>query len=205
MKTLALAALALAALPGLAFAQAPATQLDEAAATQQLTEWGFTNVRLEERDDGHFEFDARTAGGHDVELEIGLDGRLLSLDLDDDDNARGVGLVDVLPQEVQSVLNERGIVDVHEFEAGRSAWSVEGYTAEGREIEIEIAYAASATGEQPDLAAVVQSVEQAGYTIEGEPDLRERFVEVRATNPEGEPVTLHTDFNGVVYRELLRR
>nr|WP_314260815.1 PepSY domain-containing protein [uncultured Devosia sp.] len=209
MKKLALATLALVSLPAIALAQGqaqPSANLDQAAATQQLTDWGLTDIRFDERDDGHYEFDARTANGHRVEIEIGFDGRLLKLDLEDDDNARGAGLVNVLPTEVQSVIADRGIVDIKEFESGRSAWKVEGYTAEGREIEIEIAYAgASQQAAGPDLAAVVQSVQNAGYTVEGDAVARGRHVEIRATNPEGEAVTLHTDFDGVVYRELLRR
>ena len=206
MKKLALLTLALAVLPATTFAQSPAVRLDAQAATQILAGWGMTDIRLDDSDDGDFEFDALTAGGIRVDVDLGLDGRLLKLDLDDDDARRGdTGLVAILPAEVQAVLTERGIVNVHEFEAGRSAWSVEGYSAQGREIEIEIAYAQSAAQTASDLSAVLKSVEAAGYTTEGEPIARDRFVEILATNPEGEKVTLHADFDGVVYRELLRR
>ena len=206
MKKLALITLAVAVLPATAFAQAPAARLDAEAATKVLIDWGLTDIQLDEQDDGDYEFEARTASGANVDIDLGLDGRLLKLDLDDDDARRGdTGLVAILPAEVQAVLTERGIVDLHEFEAGRSAWSVEGYSAEGREIEIEIAYAQSAAQTAPDLAAVLKSVKAAGYTTEGEPIVRDRFVEILATNPEGEKVTLHADFDGVVYRELLRR
>lgn len=209
MKKLLIATIALVSIPAAALAQTPtqpAANLDPAAATQQLTDWGFVDIRFDERDGGHYEFVARTANGHELEIELALDGRLLKLDLEDGGNVRGVGLVDLLPTEVQAVLAERGIVDVKEFDAGRSAWQVEGYTAEGREIEIEIAFVgASQEPAGADLAAVVEAVESAGYSVDGEPLVRGRHVEVLATNPEGEAVTLHTDLNGIVYRELLRR
>jgi len=262
---------------------ASTSELDEAGARAAVEAMGFSDVRLDERGRDHFEFKARDADGREIEVEIGLDGTLRKLDVDDDarmrsvdllalvpanlaDAARAAGLTDLhdyeagprhyklegyteaghdfeiefdldgnlrkfdldddaprnalsltglLPEGVQAVIAERGITDVREFEVGSRHYKVEGYTEAGREIEVEIGFddrlgAISVDdGRNPapgayDEAALIASVEAAGYQVRGvEP--KPRHVEVDAVNPEGEAVRLHVDFAGEVYRERLVR
>lgn len=261
----------------------PGAALDDAAALAAVEALGFTNVRLEERGRDHFEYDARdadgrrveveiardgtlrkldveddtrsgtvdlialvpaaigtlakeagmvaldeyeatsrhfkldgyTADGHDLELEFALNGTLRKLDLDNDAAPGAVSVVSLLPAGVQAAIAERGIATVREFETGPRHYKVEGFTEVGREIEIEIGFddrlgaisvddGRNAMPQNYDEAALVASVEAAGYQIDRvEP--KPRHVEVDAINPEGENVRLHVDFSGEVYRERLVR
>lgn len=53
----------------------------------------------------------------------------------------------------------------------------------------------------PDDAALRAAVEAAGYRWEGGVERHPRHVELRAVNPEGEPVTLRLDPDGAITRE----
>lgn len=163
----------------------------------------------------HFKLDGYTADGHGFELEFALDGTLRKFDLDDDAAAGTLNLASLLPAGVQTVITERGITDVREFEMGPRHYKVEGYTDAGREIEVEIGFddrlgaisvddGRNAVPQTYDEAALVASVEAAGYQV-GRVEPKPRHVEVEAVNPEGEQVMLHVDFSGEVYRERLVR
>ncbi|WP_052715961.1 hypothetical protein [Devosia chinhatensis] len=163
----------------------------------------------------HFKLEGYTEAGHDFEIEFGLDGTLRKFDLDDDAPRDALSLTPLLPEGVQAVIAERGIVDVREFEVGPRHYKVEGYTEAGREIEVEIGFddrvgaisvddGRAAPAAAFDEAAIIASVEAAGYQVR-DVEAKPRHVEVDAVNPEGETVRLHVDFAGEVYRERLVR
>ena len=203
-----------------ALAQAPAspetaTQWSADQAAAHLTELGFTRVTLDDTEGNHYEFEAFDADGRDIDIDVGFDGTILSFDVDDDERATNADLIPLLPQAVQDAIAVRGITDVTEYNQGRSRYTIEGYTAEGREIEVEFSIDNTADtvsvddgrGPAPqdvDLEAAVNAVEASGYQV-SDVERRPNHLELRATNPEGEEVRLHTDFSGAVYRELLVR
>ncbi len=216
----ALVALPVLAQPGPAAPAAPqAAMMDEAGAVALLESWGFERIRLDDVEDRHFEFDVVDADGRAIEIEIAFDGTLRAFDVDGDRQATSVDLRTLLPAGVQDVLTERGIVDVHDFEAGPRHFEVEGYTAEGREIEVEIRnddrvgtisvedsrpMPGGGPAGAPDQTAIVEAVEASGFAVRSF-EQKGRHIEVSATNPEGENVILHVDFAGEIYREVLDR
>lgn len=137
MTRFALLTLACAAVPMTAMAQAPA-QLDEAAATRQLTDWGFTEIRLDDRERDHFEFEARDADGRRVDIDLGFNGTVLQLDVDGDARASNANLASMLPEAVQAAATANGIIDVQEFDTNRTDYSLEGFDAQNRKIEISV-------------------------------------------------------------------
>lgn len=163
----------------------------------------------------HHKLEGFTEAGHEFEIEFALDGTLRKFDLDDDAPRNALSLIDLLPEGVRTVIAERGITEVREFETGPRHYKVEGYTETGREIEVEIGFddrlgAISVDdGRNPastpyDEASLIASVEAAGYEVRNVTP-KPRHVEVDAINPEGEAVRLHVDFAGEVYRERLVR
>ncbi|WP_158626096.1 PepSY domain-containing protein [Arsenicitalea aurantiaca] len=204
------------ATPAASAAPVASGPIDEAAAIAILEGMGFSDIRLDDREDDHFEFEVRDADGRDIDIDLYFDGTIRDIDVDDDRRATSVDLSLLLPEEVQRAIAERGIVDVMEFESRRNHYKVEGYTEDGREIEIEIRNddrvgRVSVDGPRPRVpadfneAALRDSVEGQGYVISGALERKPRHVELVATNPEGEPVRLHVDLNGEVYKEQLRR
>ncbi|SFZ86830.1 Peptidase propeptide and YPEB domain-containing protein [Devosia enhydra] len=189
---------------------------DADAARALLEGFGLTDIRLDDDDDGHFEFDARTAEGYQVEIEIGRDGEIRKIDLDDDDDDRGsASLIAALPAGVREALSTRGVVALRDYERKPRHFEIEGVTGEGREIEIElrndnrvgaVSVSDPRGAQQPafDEAAFTAAVVAAGYQVSSVSQ-RPRHVEVDAVNPEGEPVRLHADFDGTVYKETLVR
>ena len=193
----------------------PAAQWSADDVASHLGELGFTRVTLDETGRAHYEFDAIDADGREIEVEFGFDGVLRKFDVDDDRRAETVDLLSILPQDVQDAAASRGFSEVTEYEAGPRHYKLEGYSSDGRELEIEfsadnVAGTVSVDdGRGPvpteiDLQAVTTAVEGAGYTV-SEIEQKPRHIEMLATNPEGENVRLHTDFEGAVYREILVR
>ncbi|WP_099867772.1 PepSY domain-containing protein [Pararhizobium haloflavum] len=187
---------------------------DEAAAV--LRDAGFSDVRLEERDEHHYEFDATDVDGRAVEIELMFDGSFKKVEVDSGGAAQNADFRALLPEGVQRALDERGVVDIREFDAKPRHYEVEGFDAEGREIEmdiendgrirkVEIDDRAAPPQATVDEAGLRERVEANGYTFEGNVERKPRHFEVRATNPEGEPVELHVDLNGEIYKEQLRR
>ena len=216
-----IAALLVTTSAGFAIAQTPATpeqasgQWTVEQATQFLTDFGFTRVTLDDVENSHYEFEVVDADGREIDIEIGFDGTVRQFDVDDDRRSSTVDLMPLLPQAIQDAAAVRGIAEVTEFDAGRTRYSIEGYTSEGREIEVEFAADSTAAtvsvddgrGPAPDTVdvdAAQSAVEASGYQVT-EVERRPNHLEMLATNPEGEQVRLHTDFDGAVYRELLVR
>lgn len=188
---------------------------DADAARALLEGFGLSDIRLDDDDDGHFEFDARTAEGYRVEIEIGRDGEIRKIDLDDDDDRGSAALIAALPSGVREALATRGIVALREYERKPRHFEIEGVTGEGREIEIElrndnrvgaVSVPDPRGNQQPgfDETAFTAAVVAAGYQVSSVSQ-RPRHVEVEAINPEGEPVRLQADFDGTVYKETLVR
>jgi hypothetical protein len=183
-----------------------------------LADAGFDRIVLDEVKGRHFEFVAYDADGREVDIDLFFDGTVKEFDVQDNRRAVMADLMQFVPDVVRAALNERGIVDLREYEAKPRHYEVEGFDASGREIKMEIetdgrvskieiddrAVQSQATpliGE-PELRA---AVEQGGYAYDQIAARKNRHFEVLAMNPEGEPVELHIDLAGEIYKEKLRR
>jgi hypothetical protein len=179
---------------------------------------GFTDIRFDERKGRHVEYEARDSAGQRVEIEIFFDGEVKKIEFEDDGSAALDQVRSLMPAVVLQAAAERDLLEVEKFETKGRHYEIEGYDAAGRETEIEVDFdgrirkveidddderrvEAPRIGEE-ELRG---RVEEAGYRFEGSIEQRPRHFEVAAVNPEGEPVELHVDFDGEIYKEQLRR
>jgi hypothetical protein len=178
--------------------------------------FGIVDLREFDIKPNHVEIEGYDNNGLDIEVRLSSDGTILKIDIDDDLHAQPADFRYLLPEVVRAAIDERDIVDVREFEAKPRHFELEGYDSSGREIEMEIghdgrirkievdsrqAHISPAIGE----GELLRAVEEGGYAYDGSVERKPRHFEVRAVNPEGEPVRLHVDFDGEIYREQLRR
>lgn len=198
----------------------PADRQDvgDAELTAVLSNAGFTDIRLDERKGRHVEYDARGADGQRVEVELFLDGAVKKIEFEDDGRAVLEQVRPLLPQVVLQAAAERDLTEVEQFETKGRHYEIEGYDAASREIEIEVDFDGRIRKleidddddrrvETPRIGddELRSRVEEAGYRFEGRVEQKPRHFEVAAVNPEGEPVELHVDFDGEIYKEQLRR
>ncbi len=204
-------------------ARGPATDdrrdIGDAELAEVLTAAGFTDVRLDERKGRHVEYDALDADGQRVEVELFFDGDVKKLEFEDDGRAALDDVGAFMPEVVLQAAAERDLVEIEQFETKGRHYEIEGFDAAGREIEIEIDFDGRIRkveidddddGRRVEVPRIGGDelrgrVEEAGYRFEGPVEQRPRHFEVAAVNPEGEPVELHVDFDGEIYREQLRR
>jgi hypothetical protein len=196
---------------------APAGQEDVQQIVSMLEAAGLTDVRLDERKGRHYEFETRDADGREVDIDVFFDGQIKKIDVESDRAAPTVDLTTFLPEAIRAAVAERGIVDLREYDVKRNHAEVDGYDAEGREIEMEIAADGrilkveidddQVRAPQPsvDESTLRTAVEAGGYAWGGDVERKPRHFEVSAVNPEGETVMLHVDLNGEIYKEQLRR
>ncbi|ODT65998.1 MAG: hypothetical protein ABS75_28880 [Pelagibacterium sp. SCN 63-23] len=113
------------------------TPFDEPGALAAIETMGFMDARLEERGRNHFEYQARDADGRWIEIEIRLDGSLRKLEVDDDRRAVSVDLMKLVPENLATFAATAGMVELNEYAAGPNHYKLEGYTADGYELELE--------------------------------------------------------------------
>lgn len=195
----------------------PAGQDEIRQISSMLEAAGLTDIRLDERKGRHYEFETRDADGRQVDVDVFFDGQIKKIDVESDQSATTVDLTSLLPEVMRAAVAERGIVDLREYDVKRNHAEVDGYDAQGSEIEMEIAIDGRilkveidddddrSPRPSVDEGALRTAVEAGGYEWSGNVERKPRHFEVSAVNPEGETVMLHVDLNGEIYKEQLQR
>ena len=120
-----------------------------------------------------------------------------------------VHLADLTPKGLTAFPIDPGLLVTLEGETRPSEIKVTKITAEGRgPVEIEHKKPNHAPGHKhaddpADPARVLAAVQEAGWTPEGEPERKPKHFEVLARRDGAEPVELHVDFAGVIYKQKL--
>lgn len=189
----------------------------EQAARAALEGFGFTDIELDERGPRHFEFDARDADGRQVEIRIDAEGVVTKLEVETERPAVQADFAQLLPEPIRQALARDNVTDIREFERERRHYEVEGFNADGQEVEMDIRLDGQVTKVEikgtrsaasvpaPSEAQLRQVVEAGGYQWVGNVQAKPRHHEVIAVNSYGETVELHVDFGGEIYKERLQR
>ena len=184
---------------------------------------GFTNIRFEEADGAHLEFEARSTDGRSVDIETTRDGRLHKLDVDDGEIELSA-LSGLLPNAVFERLRSENYERIEEIEMKRRHVEIEGTRPDGTSADLRFELGdprrgegaraddrGPRDGERPDerrgdLGDLQQTIRNAGFRLEdGEAAKLRAGGSVKAVNPYQEEVTLGLDADGRIVSEQVVR
>jgi hypothetical protein len=190
-------------------AASPAQAADDAALPEPLRGLSLTDVRRRaDRDDGEVKWSARLPEGGWLRAETGWDGRLTEIKTDGAAAPRAL-LERMVPAAVLAAPELERIATLTEIEVERDKIEVEGFSADGMEVELEFApdgRLLKMEVERPDRRRwsreqVRARLGDAGYADVGWINLGGRHADAEATNAWGERVEVRLNEGGQIARE----
>lgn len=190
-------------------AASPEAEAADVSPPEPLQGLGLSEVRRRaDREDGEVKWSARLPEGGWLRAETAWDGRLTEIETDGAAAPRAL-LERMVPAAVLAAPELERIETLTEIEVERDEIKVEGFSADGMEVELEFApdgRLRKMESERPDRRRwspeqVRARLTEAGYADVGWIDLGGRHADAEATNPWGERVEVRLNERGQIERE----